>query len=108
MADALTDSGVTVVGSMDDLVPEDRPPAPPFDPAQASDRDLLAAAIDGLIGLAKRTGEQAAEIQSLRRQNDRLQKSLASRPPERAPGGDAPADGVTVRLRKAVRSIPRP
>ncbi|MGH3506023.1 MAG: hypothetical protein ACRDO2_02330 [Nocardioidaceae bacterium] len=107
MVKSLAESGVTVVGSLDDLVPDDGPPGPPFDPAVASDRDLLAAAIGGLVGLAKKTGEQAAELERVRRQNAQLKKKLASRPPAGAPPGGDPAGGVTVRLRKALRSLQR-
>ena len=106
MIKSLAESGVTVVGSLDDLVPDDGPPGPPFDPADASDRDLLAAAIKGLVGLAKKTGVQAEEIQRVRRQNEQMKKRKASQPPALAPrGGAVPADGLTVRLRRALRSL---
>jgi hypothetical protein len=65
MIEEIEASGVRVVGDLADLCPR---PAPSSlaDPASAQDADLLAAAVDGLAGMAEKLGELQVEQERLR------------------------------------------
>lgn len=92
MIDDVRASGVHVVGDLAELVPaEPSEPASPFDPGQATDHDLLEAALDGLAGLGRRHGA--------------LQLKMAELERERSGDGKPPAGGVRWAVRSTARSV---
>ena len=87
-------AGVVVVGDLAELVPaEPAEPKSPFDPGQASEHDLLEAAMDGLAGLGRRHGALQLKIAELESQSQ-----------SRAAGGQ-PAGGVRWAVRSTARSV---
>jgi len=85
MVDRLRRMDVKVVGDLDDLIPGVDAYGTPADPADASDSDLLAAAIDGLVGIGKLyadlriEGDERDEAgRPPRRRNKRPRPSVAS------------------------------
>lgn len=106
MVEQLGDAKVNVVGDLAELVPQEQPPGPPYDPGEATDAELLAAAMDGLLGMGRRIGK-------LHAQRDELAARLAAAgaPPRAATGQGGlrkrlPA-GVTRRLARLRESVPR-
>lgn len=87
MVEQVKQRDVDVVGDLSDLMPPAQPPGPAYDPGQASDAELLEAAMAGLLGLGKRAAKQRIEIQ-------RLERDAAAAP--RADG----ADGLGARARR--------
>jgi hypothetical protein len=63
MVDWVKQSDVNVVGDLADLMPPAEPPGPAYDPAQATDAELLEAAIAGLTGLGVRVSKQHVRLQ---------------------------------------------
>lgn len=116
--------GVRVEGDLADLVPLESPPTGLVDPEDASEAELLAAAVRGLMGMARTVTEQtvlrketvaelsAAEQRVSRlqhladRQRARLDKAGApARPPRRTPARTA---SQTARARAFVAFARRP
>ncbi|HSJ21592.1 MAG TPA: hypothetical protein VK964_13545 [Nocardioidaceae bacterium] len=63
MVEWVEKADVDVVGDLADLVPPAEPSGPPYDPAQATDAELLEAAIAGLTGLGVRVSKQHVRLQ---------------------------------------------
>lgn len=79
MVAQLRETGVRVVGDLDDLVGPLEPSGPALDPAASTDGELLDAALDGLAIL----GERLADAQLT---NDRLRRRLRGKEePRRSP-----------------------
>jgi hypothetical protein len=79
MVSQLGETGVRVVGDLDDLVGPLEPRGPALDPAASTDAELLDAALDGLAIL----GERLADAQLT---NDRLRRRLRGKEePRRSP-----------------------
>jgi hypothetical protein len=73
MVAELADRDVHVVGDLEELVPAEEPPDQPFDPADVTESDLLAAAEAGLLGLGARVGELQIELKGALRRLDELE-----------------------------------
>lgn len=72
MVDRLRVLEVEVVGSLDDLVPGREAYGTPADPGDASDGELLAVALDGLVGLGEILADLRIEADQLARLTARL------------------------------------
>lgn len=70
MLDQVPEEKVNVVGDLDDLVPPPAPTSPAYDPAQATDSELLEAAVVGLAALGQRVSKLRIERDELRRRLD--------------------------------------
>lgn len=63
MVDAVKSRDIDVAGDLADLLPPVDPPGAAYDPAQATDAELLDAALAGLTGLGVRVSKQHVRLQ---------------------------------------------
>lgn len=96
MLEQLPEDDINVVGDLNDLVPPPAPSSPAYDPAQATDAELLEAAVVGLAALGQR-------VSKLRIQRDELQRRLDGQPVQQP----TPRRVVTVARRGARRRLGR-
>ncbi len=67
MIEELRASGITVVGDLDELLPAPYTEGQGIDPGTASDAELLATALDGLLGVTQELAEVQISYDELRR-----------------------------------------
>lgn len=65
MVERLRGMNLTVVGSLDDLIPGSEAYGDPTDPGDATDGELLEAAIDGLAGMGKLLADQRIDFDEM-------------------------------------------
>lgn len=70
MVEKVEKADVEVVGDIDDIIPAKEPSKPPYDPASATDAELLEVAMVGLAELGSRLGRQRLELERLQRRID--------------------------------------
>lgn len=101
MVGELQESDVTVVGDLQDLVPPVEPQGEPYDPGQATDKELLDAAMVGLLGLGRR-------VNRVTNQRDELQRRLNGPSMLRSAASGAGNDGqVTDAVRRRLGRVKR-
>lgn len=90
---------VEVVGDLADLLPPEAPAGAAYDPGRATDAELLAAAMDGLLGLGRRASRQHIELERLKRRGRQTGTD--------SPAGTGPRPTRTAALRERASRLVR-
>jgi hypothetical protein len=100
MVEKIQKADVEIVGDINDIIPAEEPSQPPYDPASATDAELLEVAMVGLAELGTRVGRQRLDIERLQRQVD---GGGVPSPQRRTHGADGLGSRLTRRLVPLVR-----